>query len=47
MMNKTNLRDLAVEIVWQSGKDVVYHDLPEADYKASLISAGLPEHLAA
>ncbi|WP_454624401.1 NmrA family NAD(P)-binding protein [Bradyrhizobium cenepequi] len=40
------LADYAVEISRQSGKTVVYKDLPEADYKATLRSIGLPEAFA-
>lgn len=41
------LAEFAEEIARQSGKAVLYQDLPEADYKAALISAGLPEGFAA
>jgi NAD(P)H dehydrogenase (quinone) len=41
------LSDYAAEIARQSGKPVVYKDLPEAEYKALLQSAGLPEAIAA
>lgn len=41
------LADLAAEISKQSGKNVRYQNLPEADYKNALVSAGLPEGLAA
>ncbi len=40
------LTELAAEIAKQSGKPVVYKDLPEADYKAVLQSVGLPEAFA-
>lgn len=40
------LSDFAAEIARQSGKPVVYTDLPEADYKAALLQAGLPEFVA-
>ena len=40
------LPDLAAEIARQSGRPVGYADLPEADYRAALISAGLPQALA-
>jgi len=36
----------AAEISRQAGKPVVYTDLSEADYKAALLSAGLPDGLA-
>ncbi len=36
------LTDLAAEIARQSGSPVAYHNLPEADYAAALISVGLP-----
>ncbi|BDU73599.1 SDR family oxidoreductase [Mesoterricola silvestris] len=41
------LTDLAAEIARQSGKPVAYQDLPEAEFKAVLVGAGLPEGLAA
>ena len=40
------LMQLAAEVARQSGKPVVYKNLPEPDYKAALESAGLPEPLA-
>jgi len=40
------LSDYAAEIAKQSGKPIVYKDLPEADYKAVLQSVGLPEAFA-
>ncbi len=41
------LADLAAEIARQSGKAVVYQDLPEAAYKAALVGFGLPDGFAA
>lgn len=41
------LAELAAEIAKQSGKPVVYSDLPEAAYAAALVQAGLPEGFAA
>ncbi|CAN5432047.1 SDR family oxidoreductase [soil metagenome] len=41
------LAEFAAEIARQSGKAVVYQDLPEAGYKAALLGVGLPEGLAA
>lgn len=41
------LADLAAEISAQTGRDIPYVDLPEADYAAALVGAGLPEALAA
>ncbi|MFW5333023.1 SDR family oxidoreductase [Hydrogenophaga sp. ZJX-1] len=41
------LTDLAAEIARQSGKPVVYKDMPEAEYKAALMQVGLPEGFAA
>jgi len=41
------LAELAAEIARQSGKAVAYQNLPEADFKAALLGAGLPEGLAA
>lgn len=40
------LSELAAEITRQSGKTVIYQDLPAADFKAALLGAGLPEGLA-
>lgn len=40
------LAELASEITQQSGQAVVYQDLPEADFKAALLAAGLPDFLA-
>jgi NAD(P)H dehydrogenase (quinone) len=41
------LTELAAEIAQQSGKPVVYNDLPEAGYRAALVQVGLPEGFAA
>jgi NAD(P)H dehydrogenase (quinone) len=41
------LAELAAEIARQSGKSVVYTDLPEADYRMALHAGGLPEIFAA
>lgn len=41
------LADLAAEVARQSGKPVVYHDLPEGEYAKALVGFGLPEWLAA
>lgn len=41
------LAELAAEISRQSGKNIGYTNLPEADYKALLVKVGLPEPLAA
>ncbi|UCV05558.1 SDR family oxidoreductase [Dechloromonas denitrificans] len=40
------LAELAGEITQQSGKAVAYQDLPESEFKAALLGAGLPEALA-
>lgn len=40
------LADLAAEVARQSGKAVVYNDLPPAEYRAALLGAGLPEAIA-
>lgn len=40
------LAQYAAELARQSGKTVVYRDLPEAEYKAALQGAGLPEAFA-
>jgi NAD(P)H dehydrogenase (quinone) len=41
------LSDLAAEISRQTGKNIPYKNLPEADYAAALVGAGVPEPLAA
>ncbi|WP_034293483.1 SDR family oxidoreductase [Herbaspirillum sp. RV1423] len=41
------LTELAAEAARQSGKAVIYRNVPEADYKAALIGFGLPETIAA
>lgn len=40
------LSELAAEIARQSGKAVAYQDLPESEFKATLLGAGLPDFLA-
>ncbi len=40
------LREFAAELSRQCGKTIVYRDLPEPDYKAALVSAGLPDAMA-
>ena len=40
------LADFAAELSRQSGKQIPYVNLPEADYKAALFGAGLPEPIA-
>lgn len=40
------LADLAAELSAQTGRDIPYRDLPQADYAAALIGVGLPEGLA-
>lgn len=40
------LAELAAEIARRSGKQVVYKDMPQADYKAALQTIGLPEAFA-
>jgi NAD(P)H dehydrogenase (quinone) len=40
------LAELAAEISAQTGKDIGFRNLPEADYAAALASFGLPEWLA-
>ena len=44
--NAYTLPEYAAEIARQSGKRVVYKDLPEGDYKAALQGIGLPEAFA-
>ncbi|WP_062111603.1 SDR family oxidoreductase [Aureimonas sp. AU40] len=41
------LAEFAAAIADASGKPVAYKDLPEADYKAALVGAGLPDAFAA
>lgn len=41
------LTDLAAEISKQTGKNIPYHNLSEADYTAVLVKAGFPAPLAA
>lgn len=40
------LSELAAEITRQSGKNVVYKNLAEAEYRDALLAAGLPEPIA-
>lgn len=40
------LADLAAELSAQSGKQIPYHNLSQADYAAALVQVGLPEGLA-
>lgn len=40
------LADLAADITKAAGKTVAYVDMPEADYAAALVGAGLPEPFA-
>jgi len=40
------LADYAAEVARQSGKAIVYKDLPQADFKAALVSVGVPEGFA-
>jgi NAD(P)H dehydrogenase (quinone) len=39
------LEELAREVARQSGKPVAYQNLPESEFKAALLGAGLPEGL--
>lgn len=41
------MAELAAEITRQSGREVVYRDLPEAEYAQALVGFGLPEPAAA
>lgn len=45
--NAYTLAELAAEISGQTGKDIPYVNIPEADYAAALKGAGLPEEFAA
>lgn len=40
------LADFAAELSKQAGRDIPYANLPEAEYRAALIGAGLPEPIA-
>ena len=40
------LTEYAAEVARQSGKPIVYKDLPQADFKAALVSVGVPEGFA-
>ena len=40
------LTELAAEVSRQAGREIGYHDMPEADFKAALLGAGLPPGLA-
>ncbi len=40
------LAEFAAELARQTGSAIAYQDLPESDYKAALLGAGLPEPLA-
>ncbi|WP_035817395.1 SDR family oxidoreductase [Janthinobacterium sp. RA13] len=40
------LAEYAAEVARQSGKPIVYKDLPQADFKAALVGVGVPEGFA-
>ncbi|MGK5058642.1 SDR family oxidoreductase [Janthinobacterium sp. LB2P49] len=40
------LAEYAAEVARQSGKAIAYKDLPQADFKAALVSVGVPEGFA-
>jgi NAD(P)H dehydrogenase (quinone) len=40
------LAELAAEVSRQSGQEIAYQNLPQVDYKAALVSVGLPEPIA-
>ena len=40
------LAEYAAEVARQSGEAIVYKDLPQADFKAALVSVGVPEGFA-
>lgn len=40
------LAEYAAEVARQAGKAIVYKDLPQADFKAALVSVGVPEGFA-
>jgi NAD(P)H dehydrogenase (quinone) len=41
-----SLAEFAAEIALHSGKNIAYQNLPEADYQAALVGAGLPDWFA-
>lgn len=41
------LAEFAAELARQTGKEIPYVDMPEAEYRAALVGAGLPEPFAA
>jgi len=41
------LTELAAEVSRQTGREIVYRDLPETEYRTVLLDAGLPEPVAA
>jgi NAD(P)H dehydrogenase (quinone) len=41
------LAQFAAELSAQTHRSIAYHDLPESEYKAALLAAGLPEPVAA
>ena len=41
-----SLAEYAAEVARQSGKPIVYKDLPQADFKAALVGVGVPEGFA-
>jgi NAD(P)H dehydrogenase (quinone) len=45
--NAYTLSELAAEVTRQSGKNIVYKNMPEEAYRNVLVEAGLPEPLAA
>lgn len=40
------LTELAAEVSRQAGRDIPYRDMPEGEYAAALVDAGLPEAIA-
>ncbi|MCC7683663.1 SDR family oxidoreductase [Janthinobacterium sp. FW305-128] len=44
--NGFTLAEYAAEVARQSGKAIVYKDLPQADFKAALVGVGVPEGFA-
>jgi len=41
-----SLAELAAEVARQSGKEIVYNDMPQAQFKAVLLEIGVPETMA-
>lgn len=42
-----NLAEFSTAVAAESGKNVVYRNLPEQDFKAALLKSGMPDQMAA